>query len=321
MLRSFLIFCVCLIAPAINSSAISDDVVSSDNVPNGSTPRELTEAWLRFHEADLCQGVDATFVFTKDEMEVRSLIEDEKSYERFQELLAPLRSSYKIEVQETRPPEQEKSGEKREPPPSLWENYELRSFMGDPVARAKERPGFDENSNHSPVGLFAWDEAETLKQRLLVYADQTLAWNRKMERYAKDLPSLTRVALDPTLAPNLRARASAVCMTHAQTLDRYIAKLNSNLEPAFPRSNDKARPTQPVKPAVDLKTPIDRADYLSNSVQGVAHRIYLFIHPENYSVGLDELRQPSLLESLKTLRTTDVDYQKSLANLLREQSR
>ena len=297
----------------------TDDAVSTNNVPNRNTPRELTETWLRFHEADLCQGVDAVFVFTEDGMEVRSLIVDEKIYEKFQELLAPLRSSYKIKVQETRPLEQEKSGEKREPPPSLWENYELRSFLGDPVARARERPGstidpMDERAEQLYL-RYHQDDAELLKQRLLVYADQILAWNRKMEQYAKGIPSLTRVALDTTLAPDLRARANTVCMMHAQNLDRYIAKLNYNLEFAFPHSRDKARPTQREKPGADLKTPIDRADYLSDSAQAVAHRVYQFIHPEHYSVGLDELRQPGLLESLKLLRTTDLDYQKSLAKM------
>ena len=130
MLRAFLVFCICLITPAISRCAASDDVVSSNSVPNHHTPRELAEAWLHFHEADLCQGVDAVFVFEKDGMEVRSLIEDEKSYEKFQELFAPLRSSYKIEVQVTRPPERKKSDDEREPPPSLWENDELRSFYG-----------------------------------------------------------------------------------------------------------------------------------------------------------------------------------------------
>lgn len=312
MLRSFLLFFFCFLAPAINRSAGSRSVVPSDHVPNGGTPKELTEAWLHFHEADLCQGVEAVFIFTKHGMEVRSLIEDEKSYGKLQELLAPLRGSYNIEVQETRPPEQKKSDEERAPPPSLWQNYVLRSFLGDPVARAKERPSFDGDSIRV-VGPFP-DSGDMLKQRLLVYADETLAWNRKMERYARDLPSLTRVAFDPSVAPDLRAHAIAVCLMHDQNLERYLAKLNSNLVVAFPPSSgkDKARPTQPDKPSASLKTPVDRADYLSDSAQAVAQSINQFIHPEHYSVGLEELRRPGLLESLKILRTVDLDYRKSL---------
>lgn len=310
MLRSFLLFFLCFFTPTINWSAGSDSVVPSDHVPNGKTPKELTEAWLRFHEADLCQGVEAGFIFTKHGMEVRSLIEDEKSYEKLQELLAPLRGSYNIEVQETRPPEQKKSDEEREPPPSLWQNYVLRSFFGDPVARAKERPGLEADS--SRVVGFLSDNEDMLKQRLLVYADQTLAWNRKMERYAKDLPSLTRVAFDPSVAPDLRARAISVCLTHDQNLERYIAKLNSNLVPAFPFSRDNARPAQLDKPAASFKTPVDRADYLSDYAQAVAKSINQFIHPEHYSVGLEELRRPGLLESMKILRAVDLDYRKSL---------
>jgi len=39
------------------------------SVPNQNTPQKLWEAWLSFHETDLCQEVDALFVFNRSGME------------------------------------------------------------------------------------------------------------------------------------------------------------------------------------------------------------------------------------------------------------
>jgi hypothetical protein len=199
--------------------------------------------------------------------------------------------------------------DKRDPPTSLWENYELRSFLGDPIARAKEREGFEEES------LLNFPPSNLLKQRLLIYAEQTLALSRKMERFAKDLPVLTRAALDPGIAPGLRMQAKTVCLAHSQNLERAIGKLNGNLEAAFPRSPKKERPAQPENLAVPLKTPVDRANYISELTQDVAKRVYQFIHPdpEHYTVGLDELRRPSLLGYFKTLKKADQEYKTAIA--------
>jgi hypothetical protein len=241
---------------------------------------------------------------------VRSVVEDQKSYEKLAGLFAPLRNSWKIEIQETRPAEERKSDddESKEPPASLWENYELRSFFGDPVARYKERRGFEEDPDFVPLS-----PDPVLKQRILLFADQTLAWNKKMEQYAKDIPALARVALDPALPQNLRARAMAVCVAHTQNLDKFVGKLYATLEHAFPPIQKKERSARAEKPGIDLKTPLDRADNLAESARTVGQRVYRFIHPEHHSVGLDELRQPALLDSLKDLRKTAGDFQHSIS--------
>jgi hypothetical protein len=308
MTRFLAFFCLCL-ALAAAPGAISHDSDLYDSMPNRNTPKELAEAWLSFHEQDLCQGMDTVFVFSGDGMEVTTLIEDEKSYQKLEELLAPLRSSHKIELSSTRPPEEINAAERREPPASLWENYELRSFMGDPLAQARDRPGFDEDLDALPPS-----PDPVLKQRLLLYADKVLAWARKIERYAKDIPVLTHASLDPALSPELRVRANAICMAHAQNLGKYAEKLHTNLDHAFPYSRKKRSGSpQPEKNAPVLKTAADHADHLSDFGANVARRVYQFIHPKHYTVGLEELRRPGLLESLNALRKAALEFQKSLA--------
>jgi hypothetical protein len=314
MTRPLLSIFVCLIAFLMTPPAISDYSTPSDDVPGRDTPGELVSVWLLFHEAELCLGVHATFSFANGGMQVHGTIEDEKSARKFEEMIAPYRNSYRIEITLNKPAESHKSADEddagsddRNPPPSLWENYELRSFLGDPLARAKEREGFNEDSQ-----LYFFPTGELLKQRLLIYAQQTLAFNRKMERYAKDLPALTRVALDPERAPVVRAQAYAVCLAHAEGLERFAGKLESNLEEAFPSPRKKEQVIQPEKSGVTLKTPVDRADYLSEFAQETAKRVYQFIYPEHYAIGLDELRRPSQLDSLKTLQIVVLEFEKEL---------
>jgi len=317
MIRSRLSVFLCFIGVTMMPWAASEDSEPLDGVPGRDTPGELTAAWLRFHEAGLCQGVDAVFVFAKDGMSVRGLIEDERSAQKFGEMLAPLRRSYKIELTLAKPPVEGKPedkdaarDDKSDPPASLWENYELRSFFGDPTARAREREGFEEGSQ------FNLPPSVLLKQRLLIYAEQTLAWSRKMERFAKDLPVLARAALDPGMAPALRMQAKTVCLAHLQYLGRAIGKLNGNLEAAFPRPPKKERPAQPESPALSLKKPVDCADHISDLAQDAAKRVYQFIYPDpdHYSVSLDELRRPGLLDSFKTLQKADQECQTAIAD-------
>ena len=78
-------------------------------MPGRDIPKKIVEAWLRFHEEDLCQGIDAVFVFRESGMEVRGLIDDENGYQRFEAMLRPLRSSYKIELQLDRRVEEKKN--------------------------------------------------------------------------------------------------------------------------------------------------------------------------------------------------------------------
>lgn len=300
----FIYLCLALVAPP---AAIYGESLSPESVPDRNTPKELAEAWLRFHELELCQGMDAVFVFSRDGMKIRALVEDEKSYQKLEELVAPLRSSFNIELEPKRPQQEAESDDRREPPASLWENYELRSYMGDRIARIRERPGFDEDEDQP---RFA---DPVLKQRLLLYADEILSWNRKVERYSEEIPSLTREALDPALVPEFRARANSICMAHAQNLGKYTEKLQKNLEPAFPHSRGKNRPPPSEKNTSIPKTSEERADQLSDSAAAVTRSVYRFIHPEHYSVGVDELRRPGLIDSLSALQKENSEFRKFFA--------
>lgn len=306
MARLLLVVSLCLSAmPAASSGS-----ASSGDVPDRNTPKDIAAAWVRFHESGICQGVDAVFVFGRKGLEVSGVIDEERSYEKLQEILRPLIGPYKVELHLTRREEQKKPDENkdRDPPASLWENYELRSFLGDPFARAKERAGFDDDSLlHFPP------PDDMLKQRLRIYAEQILEWNRRIERYANHLPLLTSVSVDQSLAHEVRARANAAARAHAQEMERIAGKLNASLEPAFPYSGRRNRAIQAEKSDSADKTIVERADRISGYAQAVCLRVDQFIHPEQLTVGLKELREPSLLESLKSLQRMGSEFQKALA--------
>ena len=134
--------------------------------------------------------MDAVFVFDDSGMKVWSRIESDKIYLKFQELFAPLRNLYPVELYINRPREEKEAENGDNPPPSLWQNHELRSNLGDRAAQlsayAEEQITLDDRSQTDAL----------LKQRLLVYAEQTLSRNRKMDHYALDLFALARMALD-----------------------------------------------------------------------------------------------------------------------------
>ncbi len=281
--------------------------------PARETPRALAEVWLRFHAADLCQDIDATFAFQGDGMEVRSLVRQERSYQRFQQMLEPLRSSFMIELYATRPPAEKESDEKKNPPPSLWQNYELRSYLGDPFARERQHMDFEAPPQSDPsVG------DRLLKSRLMAFGDQMLDWSGKMERYAADLPALVSMALETFWPRELRLLAASVCKAHSQKLQKYAERLDRNLIHALPKSSGKNRgPLRSGKPAAE-KSIVKAAEDISAAAQNAARRIRNFIYPEHYTVDLDELRRSSLLDSLRELRSMSADFHKALGKTVRE---
>lgn len=281
---------------------------STGEFPGHTIPEDLTRAWLRFHSANLCQEMDAVFVFREDGMEIRSTVEDDSRYRELERLIAPLRASYKIDLLRVRPEEETPDKEKNtEPPASLWENIELRAYLGDPHARALQSVDFDESRVHIPQLT-----SGILKQRLIVYAEQTLAANRKIERLAADIPILTRAAMDSGMQPSLRAEVKSVCREHAREMEKTAKKLSRNLEPALPRDRQGGG-----KPAADsvssAPTILAKSEALSEFAREVAKRVHQFIHPEQYTVNLDELRRPSLIESLKALQNMSSEFEKSLS--------
>ena len=269
--------------------------VPEEGEPLRDTAPDLRDFWLRFHEADLCQALEAVFVFHPTGVEIWCVVEDERSFEKLNELLAPLRSRYQIAAYPTRLQPEKKSLEDRNPPPSLWNNGELRTYLSDPFASAMNAPG----EPNSRVHALSVIQVDVLKQRMIMFAEETLDWDRRLKRYAADLPALTQMATDSSLSPETRARASSICLAHAQAVDRLASHLNDNLSEAFPRGSRR-----PKSPAAEDKAderklpPVESAQELANSALAVAKRVYRFIHPQRHTVGLVDLREPSLLEEL-----------------------
>jgi hypothetical protein len=57
--------------------------------------------------------------------------EDEKAFTRLKEMLQPLRAKYRIGLYPTRPLSDKKSLLELNPPPSFWNNEELRRYLRD----------------------------------------------------------------------------------------------------------------------------------------------------------------------------------------------
>lgn len=280
-------------------------------------PRPLLEVWLRFHEAGLCQGVEASFEFSDSGMKVRSVVEDEKSFQKFQEMLAPLQNSFRIEQETVRPDleekeedeEGEKSRDDNDPPASLWENNELRYNLGDPLA-ALQRDGV--------AFVDARDSAISdwvLKQRLYLYAVQTIDLNRKMERYASLLNPLARMARDAAVAPDLQSRANALCLAHAVELGKVLSKLNANLGQAIPKPEKKRKPR---RFADDSKSALTASKHIADAAGDVARQVRRFLHPEQFTVGLDDLRAPGILDCLENLTAMTLDFQKEIGKSVKK---
>jgi len=286
-------------------------------------PLPLREVWLRFHEAELCRGLDAVFVFRKQGMEAWIKIEDEKSYRKLVDLLAPLRASYRINLYVTHAVREKKP---TDPPPSLLENAELRGYLEDPYARIGSpddsvevsprdqtrqagSPWGDGRPGGQPVAAMS-PPSPNLAQRILAFGDQTLDSTRQMKRYADDLPMLAFMACDPAEPQNLRTRAMAVCLQHAQKLDRYAGRLEDNLAHALPPA---AKPGKVSSSSNESSyagiSPTEDAVRISDAAQTAARQIHRFIYPKHPTVGTVDLREPDLLESLRKLRRLVKEFQ------------
>lgn len=292
-----------IIAAVMPASVPADDDFSA---PMGilDAPEPLSRVWLRFHETDLCQGMDAVFVFNPSGMEAWIRVEDRKSYEKLERILEPLHEVFQIVLYATYPEEDEDPESYWEPPSSLWENYELRSALGDPFARAKERMDLANQRN-----LIVFPADEILRQRLLVYADEVLERNHKIKRYAANLPSLAHLSTDPAFASELRLKAAEVCKAHARNLEKELDKLGKSLKYAFPRPQGDDAPPAQEQSSDAGKSFVEMAEQIALESRDVTSRVDGFIHPKKHTVDLNELRRPGLLEAIERLEEIVSDLQ------------
>ncbi len=305
ILAGLILCAVCAAVLAAGADARAD---AYGDVPQKETPKKLRDSWLRFHENGMCGDIDAEFVFEGPGMRIWSRIEGEKESARFRKFFEPLIRNYRVEIYINRPREWDRAEIATDPPPGLWQNQELRYNLGDRLARSLRDLDFDEDSAANPY----WADA-LLKQRLLVYAEQTLKRNRKMEHGALHLFALVRAAFDPAAAPDFRARAIAAGSAHAKELEKNIEKLAGDLRQATPGSgkgNRASRPDAAPDPAAPSLP--DAAERLYADARGAAGRVHRFIYPEQYTVELGELRTPGLLESLARLQRKTRDLRRAL---------
>jgi hypothetical protein len=313
---ALVLFLVNLIIPAGLPASASAGADLSEPIGFPEAPKALCRVWLRFHETNLCQGMDAVFVFNRNGVEVWSRVEDKKSYEKLQRLLEPLHDIYQIALYATHPTEEKGSGYDWDPPSSLWENYELRSSLGDPFARARERIGFDMERD-----IIVPPADEMLKQRLLVYAEEIIERNWKIKRYASDLPLLAHVATDPSIDPEFRVKAAQVSKAHAKNLKKELEKLEKSLKYAFPRFREEESSSSRQEQSADGERSFtDFAQQIAMEVQDVTGRVDSFIHPRQYTVDISELRRPGLLEAIKKLGKMVSEFQKAPAKSVHERA-
>jgi hypothetical protein len=276
------------------------------NAPNEHTPTELVKAWLRFHESELCQNTDAVFIFDNKGMEVWYVSKEDGIYQKLRELFQPPDGSYRVEVYPTRKPAEKRAYDDDGLPPSLYMNEELRrNLLGSPDIYFSNDP--EGNKRASDYRKWAIDV------RLVTYADQVLGWNQKVNRYAMDLPLLARVAWDPSTASGTRSMAAAVCKAHAQNMVKDLGKLETNLKQAFAQGDKKERSSKVENPGKAVKSPAESVEQISEAAQNIVRHIHRFIYPDQHTVTLAELRQPSLLENLGSLRRMLLDFQKTLS--------
>ena len=288
--------------------AANSPSISTPDLPIRAIPDPLRKAWLRFHEEQWCLGIDAVFVFHAHGMEAWCRINSERNYQSFSALLQPLKKSFSIDLYPTFPEKNKKpwSPEDDDPPPSLWNNAELRIYMRDPLM--SRLGAFDDwpGSMADEPGAM-----NGLKRRMKLFGDQIIEWAQKMKQLADDLPALAEAAYNPAEAAHnpkeasdLRKLASEVCLTHARETSKYADRLLSELGHAFPRGagdSVSAASLSSEMPST-AATPYDRALQISEQVRVLAAGITRFLYPQAYTVSLGDLRGSQLLASLKRVR-------------------
>jgi hypothetical protein len=294
---------------AINPASSDRSSDKLKGVPLRDVAAPLREVWLRFHEENLCLGVDSIFVFHARGIEIWCRIKDERNYQQLAALVEPLRKSYRIELYATHADREKKASSilDEDPPPSFWTNAELRSYLRDPF--------FIRFGSRGDRAQDVYDDSEAdpeLKRRLKLYGDQILEWLNKMVQLAIDLPSLAGAAYGDDIIPDIRNRARAVCSDHSREVGKCAVRLAESLSHALPRgtvNTPSAQPSKESRPA--SASPHEGALLVSQQAQDLERRILLFLYPQAHTVTLDDLREPSLIDSLKTLQQTVSDFESS----------
>jgi hypothetical protein len=254
-------------------------------------------------------NLDTVFVFHPKGLEIWCRVKDERSYQELVSMVEPLRSAYRIELYATRPDRDKKPSTPGtvDTLPSLWNNTELRTYMRDPFSRRWDSIFDDPDGARAPDPL----DGE-LKRRLSLFGDQVLDWAKKMERLANDLPALAEAAYGTDAPADTRTRARALCLEHAREVGKDASRLMESLSRALPRGKSPASLSQPEHPPAEVAhSSYDRVMLVSNQALDLAQRVVRFLYPQTHTVNLSDLRESSLLDSLKALQKTVSDFASS----------
>jgi hypothetical protein len=227
-------------------------------------------------------------------------------------LLTPLQSSYRVDLYAAYADREKKpwAREDDDPPPSLWNNAELRSYFRDP---ADTRWGVADDPASNPISDPGLDLAT--KRRIKLYSDQILEWLQKTDRFARDLPSLAGAGYGEDPVPEIQARARAVSRDHVREIGRYAGRLFESLRHAFPRGAGNGLLPQGPKPIPDTSdSPYDSALRVSARAKDLNQNILRFLYPQNYTVTLTDLRDPGLLDLMKAVQQSAAEFERNARN-------
>lgn len=276
-------------------------------VPLRDAAAPLRDVWLRFHESDLCLNIDSVFVFHARGLEIWCRVKDDRGYQELTAFVEPLQKSYRIDLYATRADREKKpwAREDDDPPPSLWNNAELRLYFRDPL---DNRLG---TSNESEDGVSAPRNADPeLKRRIKLYSDQIAEWTGKIDRLSHDLAALAGAGYGADIVADSKARARAVCLDHVREIGKCAGKLVENLRHAFPRGKAETASPQSAKKAAEISA-YDSALNVVSEAHGFTDRMLRFLYPQSHTVSLADLREPRLIDLLKTLQQAVADFERS----------
>ena len=303
---SLLILGILYSPPSVPGAHASlENLDSLGNAPNIQTPQALKNVWLRFHKDNLCQKLDAAFVFEKNRLRVFLNVESPGQERELLKRLKPLQNSYLIELVPVRIQAQDGPPYVLNTPPSFWVNSRLVEKIQ--TSLMMDTPIFAEGLLSSPITL---PEPIRMQQRMLEFSRKTFEYTLKVRRLAAHLSLLARAAYDPDAPADFRRQALEVCRKHARDLEKYAKKLSSNLDEALPEPSPEFNITATTGTG---NNPVDEAFHLSSEAQNTSALIYNFMYPKNFTVDLSNLRNPPLIRSMKKLLQITEEFRNSIS--------
>jgi hypothetical protein len=150
----------------------------ADGIADLDTQQRLEEIWLRFHEDNLCEDVDAAFVLDRGRMKVLVNVENKKGSEKLLKMREPLCHSHRINLHTVKVQMEKELIDISDPPPSFWVNSRLTRYFGG--SGLMDSVFFNMNMG-SRAFLMPRAPIFTFGQRILGFARDILENNRKTD--------------------------------------------------------------------------------------------------------------------------------------------